>query len=189
MKTFNFWEIFKSTFKIYGVWLQARMYIGIHTHLRNAVPLVWGSLRLALMIIFQKIQSHMVLASISSILNCVFPFRWSSLLSDNISVINTFVIANDCMHLSLIALKPPVAAHTLVFYFFLSSSLLAQQPSFVFPYEPSGMESELKVHSTYSTELLHLLLGAVCWQIWAAILLLGATLSGQRPSMQETRED
>ena len=42
-RTFNFREIFKRAFKIYGIWPQGR----IHTHLRNAVPLVWGSLRLA----------------------------------------------------------------------------------------------------------------------------------------------
>ena len=46
-RTFNFQEIFKRTFKIYGIWPQARSVVYIHTHLRNAVPLVWGSLRLA----------------------------------------------------------------------------------------------------------------------------------------------
>ena len=35
--TCNFREIFKSAFKIYGIW----------PHIRNAVPLVWGSLRVA----------------------------------------------------------------------------------------------------------------------------------------------
>ena len=47
MRTFNFQEIFKRAFKIYGIWPQARSVVYIHTHLRNAVPLVWGSLRLA----------------------------------------------------------------------------------------------------------------------------------------------
>ena len=44
MRTFNFWEIFKRAFKIYGIWPQAST---LRTHFRNAVPLVWGSLRLA----------------------------------------------------------------------------------------------------------------------------------------------
>ena len=46
-RTFNFREIFKRAFKIYGIWPQAQSVGRIHTHLRNAVPLVWGSLRLA----------------------------------------------------------------------------------------------------------------------------------------------
>ena len=37
--------------KIYGIWprasKQASKQANIHTHVRNAVPLVWGSLRLA----------------------------------------------------------------------------------------------------------------------------------------------
>ena len=37
------WNIWMRSFKIYGIWPQGC----IHTHLRNAVPLVWGSLRLA----------------------------------------------------------------------------------------------------------------------------------------------
>ena len=37
------WNIWMCSFKIYGIWPQARML----THFRNAVPLVWGSLRLA----------------------------------------------------------------------------------------------------------------------------------------------
>ena len=44
---FNFQEIFKCAFKIYGIWLQAQSVVYIHTHLRNEVPLVWGSLSLA----------------------------------------------------------------------------------------------------------------------------------------------
>ena len=47
MRTFNFQKIFKRAFKIYGIWPQAQSVGLIHTHLRNAVPLVWGSLRLA----------------------------------------------------------------------------------------------------------------------------------------------
>ena len=43
-RTFNFWEIFKRAFQIYGIWPQARM---LQTHFCNAVLLVWGSLRLA----------------------------------------------------------------------------------------------------------------------------------------------
>ena len=43
MRTFNFREIFKCAFKIYGIWPQASM---LQTHVRNAVLLVWGSLRL-----------------------------------------------------------------------------------------------------------------------------------------------
>ena len=46
-RTFNFWEIFKGAFKIYGIRPQASKQARIHTHFRNAVPLVWGSLRLA----------------------------------------------------------------------------------------------------------------------------------------------
>ena len=46
-RTFNFQEIFKRAFKIYGIWPRPHTYVRIHTHLRNAVPLVWGSLRLA----------------------------------------------------------------------------------------------------------------------------------------------
>ena len=46
-RTFNFWEIFKRAFKIYGIWPQANKHVCIHTHLLNAVSLVWGSLRLA----------------------------------------------------------------------------------------------------------------------------------------------
>ena len=38
-----FRKIFKHAFKIYGIWPQARTL----THFCNAVPLVWGSLRLA----------------------------------------------------------------------------------------------------------------------------------------------
>ena len=45
-RTFNFREIFKRAFKIYGIWPQARSVDRIHTHLPNAVPLVWGSFRL-----------------------------------------------------------------------------------------------------------------------------------------------
>ena len=45
-RTLNFREIFKRAFKIYGIWLQAHMYSRIHSHLHNAVPLVWGLLRL-----------------------------------------------------------------------------------------------------------------------------------------------
>ena len=42
--TFNFREIFMPAFKIYGIWMQADR----HTHTScNAIPLVWGSLRLA----------------------------------------------------------------------------------------------------------------------------------------------
>ena len=44
-KMFNFQEIFKCTFKIYGIWLQASTVGRIHTHLQNAVLLVWGSLQ------------------------------------------------------------------------------------------------------------------------------------------------
>ena len=47
MRTFNFREIVKRPFKIYGIWPQAQSVSCIHTHLCNAVPLVWGSLRLA----------------------------------------------------------------------------------------------------------------------------------------------
>ena len=47
LRTFNFWKIFKSAFKIYGIWPQAHSVGHIHTHLCNAVPLMWGSLRLA----------------------------------------------------------------------------------------------------------------------------------------------
>ena len=41
-RTFNFQEIFKRAFTVYGH-KRSRM----HTHLRNAVPLMWGSLRVA----------------------------------------------------------------------------------------------------------------------------------------------
>ena len=34
-------------FKIYGIWPQASKDVRMLTHFRNAVPLVWGSLRLA----------------------------------------------------------------------------------------------------------------------------------------------
>ena len=34
------------SFKIYGIWLQASKQANIHTHVCNAVPLVWGLLRL-----------------------------------------------------------------------------------------------------------------------------------------------
>ena len=40
-------NIFERAFKIYGIWPQASKQARIHTHFRNAVPLVWGSLRLA----------------------------------------------------------------------------------------------------------------------------------------------
>ena len=36
-------KIYTRSFKIYGIWPQA----SIHTRVRNAVMLVWGSLRLA----------------------------------------------------------------------------------------------------------------------------------------------
>ena len=47
-RTFNFREIFKCAFKIYGRWR-------IDTHFRNTVPLVWGSLRLTPIITDSKL--------------------------------------------------------------------------------------------------------------------------------------
>ena len=38
---------FKRAFKIYGIWLQTSKHVHMLTHFRNAVPLVWGSLKLA----------------------------------------------------------------------------------------------------------------------------------------------
>ena len=35
------------SFKIFGIWVQTDRQTYIHTHVRNAVTLVWGSLRLA----------------------------------------------------------------------------------------------------------------------------------------------
>ena len=46
-RTFKFRNLFKRAFKIYGMWSVGRSVCRIHTHLRNAVPPVWGSLRLA----------------------------------------------------------------------------------------------------------------------------------------------
>ena len=40
-------KIYTRSFKIYGIWPQASKQASIHTHVRNAVTLVWGSLRLA----------------------------------------------------------------------------------------------------------------------------------------------
>ena len=42
------WNIWICSFKIYGKWsVQASKQTNIHTHVRNEVTLVWGSLRLA----------------------------------------------------------------------------------------------------------------------------------------------
>ena len=54
MRTFNFWEIFKRAFKIYGIWPQASKQARMITHFRNAVLLVWGSLRLAPIILSKQ---------------------------------------------------------------------------------------------------------------------------------------
>ena len=92
-RTFNFQEVFKRTFKIYGIWPQASTYVRMQTYFRNAVPLVWGSLRLTTITLFricvnacQALDRSICLTCIvqlshfiAQVVGCGFPLVWHSL--------------------------------------------------------------------------------------------------------------
>ena len=57
---------------IYSIWLQARSVVRIHTHPHNAVPLVWGLLRLAPIIILSSVTIFHVLYILCYVNKLVF---------------------------------------------------------------------------------------------------------------------
>ena len=79
-KTFR--EKFKCAFKIYSIWPQAST---LQTHIRNAVPLVWGSLRLTPSTYTPSITQHTPLDCLFSAalqVNCLAEiisssYRWN----------------------------------------------------------------------------------------------------------------